>query len=173
MGSFVHCGALSTTQLVNQLCWVAQYTAAWHLGEATFTDDSWRCAATTASNLAAAASCPSTPGEHAVDQSSSGGCSTPRNFVAVDQRMTWADARDYCRLHFDDLASIHSAEDFPICSRISSRRRVCAAADRPARPLVLLLVEQVRRINCWQRRSVKLSSVKLASGRLFKRVPAL
>ena len=33
------------------------------------------------------------------------------NFVAVDLEMEWPAARDYCRTHYHDLASIHSPDE--------------------------------------------------------------
>ena len=33
------------------------------------------------------------------------------SYFGVSAQMTWSDARDYCRAHFDDLASIHSDEE--------------------------------------------------------------
>eukprot|EP01046_Picozoa_sp_COSAG06_P007073 COSAG06_NODE_340_length_17187_cov_578.135475_1_plen_764_part_00 len=33
------------------------------------------------------------------------------NFVGVDLEMEWPDAREYCRAHYHDLASIHSAQE--------------------------------------------------------------
>ena len=34
-----------------------------------------------------------------------------RQFVAVEQELSWTAARQYCMAHFSDLASIHNAEE--------------------------------------------------------------
>lgn len=34
-----------------------------------------------------------------------------RQFIAVEQELSWADARRYCQTHYSDLASIHSPEE--------------------------------------------------------------
>eukprot|EP01046_Picozoa_sp_COSAG06_P017973 COSAG06_NODE_1237_length_10134_cov_17.263777_1_plen_1586_part_10 len=39
------------------------------------------------------------------------GSNAQSNFVGVDMEMEWPDARDYCRAHYHDLASIHSQEE--------------------------------------------------------------
>jgi hypothetical protein len=103
-----------------------------HCGEGTHTDENWRCAATTRATISdhggghlGGSTCDSSRvGEHSLDEnqnlgnqqgssmnSQGSGCSSPRSFMVVDQRMSYADGRDYCRLHYDDLASLHSAED--------------------------------------------------------------
>ena len=53
--------------------------------------------------------------------------------------MTWADTRDYCRQHFDGLASIHSPEQQElITTKCQAEMNDCprppGAVKHPARP---------------------------------------
>ena len=49
------------------------------------------------------------------DCSSQGGMAD-RQFIAVEQRLSWTDARRYCQTHYTDLASIHTAEEQKLAS---------------------------------------------------------
>ena len=52
------------------------------------------------------------------------------SFVYVDQEMSWTDAREYCRTHHHDLASIHSSsENAEVAALCASERCLLGGSD--------------------------------------------
>ena len=52
------------------------------------------------------------------------------SFVHVDQEMSWTDAREYCRTHHHDLASIHSSsENAEVAALCASERCLLGGSD--------------------------------------------
>ena len=68
-----------------------------HCGQTVVTDDSWRCAPITSMTA-------SDHGGMHLDGSSD------KQFIAGPVAMDWIQARQFCQQNYDDLASIHSAE---------------------------------------------------------------
>jgi len=51
------------------------------------------------------------------------GLEAESNFVGVDLEMEWPDAREYCRAHFHDLASVHNADENTAVAKVCERNR--------------------------------------------------
>jgi hypothetical protein len=44
-------------------------------------------------------------------------------FIGVDLQMEWPEAREYCRTHYNDLASIHTADENALVTRECAKTR--------------------------------------------------